>query len=67
MKTEKQYLLVKQDRAPAFVTDLVALYRDRDFDPVNDKIYEIGPEVRLELNIKVTPATRTFYDPANKE
>lgn len=55
MKTEKQYLWVKQDRAPVFVTDLVALYKDRDFDPVEDKIYEIGPEVKLEMNVKVIP------------
>ena len=55
MKTEKQYLWVKADRAPVFVTDLVALYKDRDFDPVEDKIYELGPEVKLELNVKVTP------------
>jgi hypothetical protein len=70
MKTERQYLWVKAGRAPAFVTELIALYKDRDFDPVEDKIYEIGPEVKLELNIKViptTPVTRTFYDPSNKE
>ena len=55
MKTQKQYLWVKQDRAPMFVTDLIALYKDRDFDPVEDKIYEIGPEVKLEMNVKVIP------------
>lgn len=56
MKTEKQYLWVKEDRAPMFVTDLITLYKDRDFDPNMDKIYEIGPEVKIELNVKVTPA-----------
>ena len=56
MITEKQYLWVKRDRAPMFVSNLVELYKDRDFDPTEDKIYEIGPEVKLELNIKVTPA-----------
>ena len=55
MKTEKQYLWVKEDRAPVFVTDLVALYKDREYDPDQDKIYELGPEVKLELNVKVTP------------
>ena len=56
MKTEKQYLWVKEDRAPMFVTDLIALYKDRDIDPNKDKIYEIGPEVKIELNVKVIPA-----------
>ena len=58
MKTEKQYLWVKEGRAPMFVTDLIALYKDRDFDPVTDKIYEIGSEVKLE--VKVIP-TKTVY------
>jgi len=54
-KQTKQYLWVKADRAPIFVTDLVALYKDREYDPDQDKIYELGPEVKLELNVKVTP------------
>ena len=62
MKTEKQYLWVKEGRAPMFVTDLVALYKDRDFDPSEDKIYEIGPEVKLELNVKVTPAHPVYRE-----
>jgi hypothetical protein len=53
-----QYLWVKEGRAPMFVTDLIALYKDRDFDPVTDKIYEIGSEVKLE--VKVIP-TKTVY------
>jgi hypothetical protein len=65
MKTEKQYLWVKTDRAPMFVTDLVALYKDRDFDPSEDKIYEIGPEVKLELNVKVTPAKPVYRENAS--
>lgn len=56
MKSTKQYLWVKEGRAPMFVIDLVALYRDRDFDHKNDTIYEIGPEVKLQLDIKVIPA-----------
>lgn len=60
MHTLKQYLWVKQDRAPVFVTDLVALYKDRDFDPAEDKIYEMGPEVKLELNVKVTTAKPVY-------
>lgn len=69
MKSKKEYLWVKADRAPMFVSNLELLYRDRDFDPVNDKLYEIGPEVKLELSVKVTPTkpVTRFYDPANKE
>jgi hypothetical protein len=59
-KEPKQYLWVKAGRAPMFVTDLVELYKDRDFDPVEDKIYELGPEVKLELNVKVTPAKPVY-------
>lgn len=55
-KQIKEYLWVKQDRAPVFVSNLVELYKDRDFDPTEDKIYEIGPEVKLELKVEVTPA-----------
>ena len=60
-----QYLWVKKGRAPVFVTDLVALYKDRDFDPAEDKIYEIGPEVKLELNVKVTPAKPVYRENAS--
>lgn len=69
MKSEKEYLWVKEGRAPMFVSNLVELYKDRDFNPYEDKIYEIGPEVKLELNVKVTPAkpVTRFYDPMNKE
>ena len=68
-KNTQEYLWVKADRAPMFVSNLTLLYRDKDFDPVNDKLYEIGPEVKLELSVKVTPAkpVTRFYDPVNKE
>lgn len=65
LKTEKQYLWVKEDRAPVFVTDLIALFNDRDFDANIDKIYEIGPEVKLELNIKVIPAKPVYRENAS--
>lgn len=60
MIAEKKYIWVKEERNPMFVTDLISLYKDQDFDPVLDKIYEIGPEVKLELNIKITP-TKPVY------
>jgi hypothetical protein len=67
MKTEKKYLWVKEDRAPMFVTDLIALYKDRDYDPNTDKIYEIGPEVKIELSVKVIPAHPVHRDRSYQE
>lgn len=69
MKRDQQYLWVKEGRAPMFVSDLVTLYKNRDFDSAQDKIYEIGPEVKLEMTVKVIPAkpVTRFYDPTTKE
>jgi hypothetical protein len=55
MKTEQQYVWVVQGRPQMCVTDLVTLYKNKDFDPTSDKIYELGPEVKVELTVKVTP------------
>lgn len=65
MNYVKQYLWVKLDRAPTFVTDLIALYKDRDFDAEQDQIFEIGPEVKLELSVKVTPTKPTTRENAS--
>lgn len=65
VKTEKQYLWVKTDRAPTFVTDLIELYKDSDFDPNEDTIYQLGPEVKLNLNVTVTPAKPVYRENAS--
>lgn len=59
--TDKLYLWVKQDRAPTFVlaSNLIALYKDPAFNSNEDKIYEVGPEVKLDMTIKVVPAKPT--------
>lgn len=61
----KQYLWVKEGRAPMFVIDLVELYKDRNFDSAKDKVYEVGAEVKLELNVKVTPAKPVYRENAS--
>lgn len=65
VKTEKQYLWVKAGRAPTFVTDLIELYKDCDFDPNEDTIYELGPEVKLNLTVKVTPTKPVYRENAS--
>jgi hypothetical protein len=49
------------------VIDLAELYKDRDFDPSEDKIYELGPEVKLEMIVKVIPAKPWHRSWENKE
>jgi hypothetical protein len=67
MKTENQYLWVKDGHSPMIVIDLAELYKDRDFDPSEDKIYELGPEVKLEMIVKVIPAKPVYRSWENKE
>ena len=56
----KKYLWVHRDGAVMLVEDLVKLFKDENFDPVMDTIYELGAEVKLELNVKVTPAKSVY-------
>jgi hypothetical protein len=58
-KEPKQYLWVKSGKAPTFVTDITELYRHHDFDTLNDKIYEVGQEVRLKVTIEKDPVYRS--------
>lgn len=62
-KTEpKQYVWIHRGGTIMLVEDLVKLFKDENFDPVNDTIYELGAEVKLELNVKVTPAKPTYRE-----
>ncbi len=60
MKTERHYIWSKQGQALVMVNDINWLYKNPEFDPVEDKIYEMGPEVKLEMNVKVTTAKPTY-------
>ncbi len=56
MKTEKYYIWSKQGQALELLDDLEWLCRNPEFDSKTDKIYELGPEVKIEMVVKVIPA-----------
>lgn len=56
MATERHYIWSKQGHALVMLNDLQTLFKNPEFDPDQDKIYELGPEVKLELTVKVSPA-----------
>ncbi len=56
LKTQKHYIWSKQGKALVMVNDLEWLYRNPEFDSKTDKIYELGPEVKIEMVVKVIPA-----------
>ena len=63
MKTQKRYLWIRPNSAESpmlLIDDPVELYRGGRFDESTDKLYELGPEVKLEVNIKVIP-TKPVY------
>ena len=67
MKTEQKYLWVKGGERLLIVKDIQVLYRDPKFDFNADRIYELGPEVKLEVNVVPVKTPTRFYDPSNKE
>ncbi len=56
MATKRYYIWSKQGHALVMVNDLEWLYRNPEFDSKADKIYELGPEVKIEMVVKVIPA-----------
>ena len=53
MKTEPKYIWMdKGEYFKGIVTDLEKLSRDPDYHP-EDKLYELGPELKLEVTVKV--------------
>lgn len=58
MKTEKRYLWIRPNSVESpmlIIDDPVELWRGSKFDEKTDKLFEIGPEVKLEVNIKTVP------------
>ena len=58
LKENKRYLWIRPNSAESpmiLIDDPVELYRGGRFDESTDKLYELGPEVKLEVNIKVIP------------
>lgn len=60
MKSKHRYIWDKQGRPLALIDDIELLYKDPEFDPDEDKIYELGPEVKLEVSVKVILAQPVF-------
>lgn len=68
IKTEKQYLWIRPNSAESpmiLIDDPVELYRGGRFDESTDKLYELGPEVKLEVNIKVIPTKPVYRENAS--
>jgi hypothetical protein len=55
MKTEKHYVWSKLGHALVMVDDLEWLFKNPEFDSKADKIYELGPEIKIEMVVKVIP------------
>lgn len=68
VKTNTRYLWIRpmsSESSMAIVDDLSALYRGSQFDEKTDKLYELGPEVKIEVKITTVPAeslTRGYGD-----
>ena len=64
MKTQKRYLWIRPNSTEApmsLIDDPVELYRGGRFDESTDKLYELGPEVKLTVSVNVIlaqPVTR---------
>jgi hypothetical protein len=67
MITEQKYIWMDaSDYFKGIVTDLEKLSRDPDYHP-EDKLYELGPELKLEVNVKVILKNPIFRSQENKE
>lgn len=68
MKTQKRYLWIRPNSAEKpmlLIDDPVELWRSGKFDESVDKLYELGPEVKLEVNIKVIPTGPVYRENAS--
>ena len=62
MKTEPKYIWMdKGEYFKGIVTDLEKLSRDPDYDS-EDKLYELGPELKLEVTVKVILKNPVFRE-----
>jgi hypothetical protein len=61
MKQEQRYVCT--DATGCFkgiVTDLTELYHNKDYDRENDRIYELGREVKLKMTLNIEPAQPVY-------
>jgi hypothetical protein len=70
-KEKKSYVWVRKDWTISIIEDPAALLDSTqysNFDPENDRIYELGAEVEIKVTVAVKNKSVTrFYDPVNKE
>ncbi len=57
MKTEQRYVWIRCEGAPVivFAKELETLFKDSRYDADNDKIFELGSEVKLKMQIAAIP------------
>lgn len=69
MKKEQKYVWIKAGRTPVIITDLTILFRSPDFDADDDNVFELGPEVKLKMQIVTIPTHPVKREPSweNKE
>lgn len=70
METEQKYVWLSE-RAPVIInsSELELIYKDSRYNADKDQIFELGPEVKIKMQIVTIPAhpvTRS-YSEANKE
>ena len=62
MKTDPRYVwLDKDEYFKGIVTDLEALHRDPNYN-TTDRLYELGPELQLEVTVKVIRKIPVFRE-----
>jgi hypothetical protein len=70
MKKEQKYVWIAMNcKPPVIINDLAALFKHPDFDADNDQIFELGPEVKIKMQIVTIPAHPVKREPSweNKE
>lgn len=55
VKQEQKYLWENASGELLIISDLTLLFKRLDFDADNDKIFELGPEVKLKMQIVAIP------------
>lgn len=68
MITSKKYVWVRpknKEDPIVFVDDPVELFRGNRFDESVDKLYQLGPEVKLKVTIEPVKTYRGSEEPTN--
>lgn len=55
----KQYLIVKVDGSLSLEQNLSKIFKDPTFNEKQDKIFEVGPELKFQLSVVPTTSIRS--------